>query len=51
MKKYVSLLALLTILTCCKNPEGRSWIIPVTIDTSDLEYTPDQKEGFEKRRN
>ena len=51
MKKYLSLLLLLTILTGCNNPGGRSWIIPVTIDPSDLVYTPVQMESFEMRRN
>lgn len=32
------------------NPESRTWIIPVTIDDSVLIYTPEQMEGFEKRR-
>ena len=51
MKKYTSLLLLLTLLTCCNRQAGRSWIIPVTIDPSDLLYTPAQIESFEMRRN
>ncbi|MFO7671657.1 MAG: aminopeptidase P family protein [Bacteroidales bacterium] len=50
MKKYLLFLPLLSILTNCINPEGRSWIIPVTIDDSILDYTPGQMEGFGKRR-
>ncbi len=42
---------MLTTLMCCNIPGGRSWIIPVTIDPSDLEYTPDQMESFAERRN
>jgi Xaa-Pro aminopeptidase len=41
---------LLTILTCCNQPESRNWIIPVTIDTSDLAYSPEQTEVFKTRR-
>lgn len=51
MKKYLSLLLLFTIIPSCTIPDGRSWIIPVTIDQSDLLYTPSQMESFEKRRN
>ena len=51
MKKYVSLLAMLTTIICCTNPGGRSWIIPVNIDPSDLLYTPAHMESFEMRRN
>jgi len=51
MKKYASLLFLLALLSGCSNPVGRSWIIPVSIDPSDLIYTPDQMESFEIRRN
>ena len=50
MKKYASLLFLLTLLTGCNNPVSRSWIIPVSIDPSDLIYTPAQMESFEIRR-
>ena len=50
MKKYLSLLTLLTLLTNCNPPGTRSWIIPVTIDPSDLSYTPAQMESFELRR-
>ncbi|MEN8230419.1 MAG: aminopeptidase P family protein, partial [Bacteroidota bacterium] len=51
MKKYLLLLLLFIILTCCNNPGGRSWIIPVTIDPSDLLFAPGQMESFEIRRN
>ena len=50
MKKYVSLLIYLLILSGCKNPGGRTWMIPVTIDPSDLDYTPSAMESFEVRR-
>jgi len=50
MKKYVSLLIYLSILSGCVNPGGRSWMIPVTIDPSDLDYTPSAMESFEVRR-
>lgn len=51
MKKNLSFLLLLSIFTCCNNPGGRSWIIPVTIDPSDLLYTPVHLESFEMRRS
>jgi len=50
MKKYLLFLAMLSILSNCMNPEDRGWIIPVTIDDSILHYTPEQMEGFQKRR-
>jgi Xaa-Pro aminopeptidase len=50
MKKYPLFLLLLLILSNCIHPEGRSWIIPLTIDDAMLVYTPEQIEGFEKRR-
>ncbi|MCK4879729.1 MAG: aminopeptidase P family protein [Bacteroidales bacterium] len=50
MKKYVSLFIYLLILSGCTNPGGRSWMIPVTIDPSDLDYTPSSMESFEGRR-
>jgi len=50
MKKYLSLFIYLSILTGCTNPGGRNWMIPVTIDPSDLEYTPTMMESFEGRR-
>ncbi len=49
MKKTLLFLSMLSILTNCMNPEDRSWIIPVIIDDSVLAYTPEQKEGFQKR--
>jgi len=51
MKKNVSLLILFSIILGCSNPVSRSWIIPVSIDPSDLLYTPAQMESFEIRRN
>lgn len=51
MKKNVSFLILLTLLTSCISPESRSWIIPVSIDTSDLMYTPAAMESYFIRRN
>jgi Xaa-Pro aminopeptidase len=51
MKKYVSLLIYLLIASGCTHPGGRSWMIPVTIDPSDLGYTPSNMESFEGRRN
>ena len=51
MKKYLSFLLLLSIITSCKSPGGRSWIIPVTIDPSDLLYTPAHLESYESRRS
>jgi len=51
MKKYVPLLICLLILSGCTNPGGRTWLIPVTIDPSDLEYTPSSVEIFEGRRS
>lgn len=51
MKRSIFLLALFSLLTFCNIPGGRSWIIPVTLDPTDLEYTPDQMESFELRRS
>jgi len=51
MKKYLTLFIYLSILSGCTNPGGRSWMIPVNIDLSDLEYTPSQMESFEARRD
>jgi len=50
MKKYLFLFIYLSILSGCTSPGGRSWMIPVTIDLSDLDYTPSQMESFEGRR-
>ena len=50
MKKYLSLFIYLSILTGCTSPGGRSWMIPVNIDLSDLDYTPSQMESFAGRR-
>ena len=51
MKKIVSFFIYLSIVTGCSNPGGRSWMIPVNIDPSDLVYTPSQMESFEVRRS
>ena len=51
MKKYALLLIYLLITSGCTHPGGRSWMIPVTIDPSDLVYTPSSMESFEGRRN
>jgi len=51
MKRYLSLLLLFWILTSCNNPGGRRWIIPVSIDPSDLSYTTAQFERFQMRRD
>jgi len=51
MKKYLLLLIYLSIVSGCYNPGSRSWMIPVSIDPSDLLYTPSQLESFEMRRN
>ena len=51
MKKNLLLFLMLSILTNCMNPEGRSWIIPLIIDDTLLVYTPEQLEGFQKRRS
>jgi Xaa-Pro aminopeptidase len=51
MKKYLLLLIYLSIVSGCYKPGGRSWMIPVSIDPSDLSYTPAQAESFETRRN
>ncbi|MEA3460471.1 MAG: aminopeptidase P family protein [Bacteroidota bacterium] len=50
MKKYLSLFIYLSILSGCTNPGGRNWMIPVTIDPLDLDYTPTIMESFEGRR-
>lgn len=51
MKKYLLLLLSLSIVSGCYHPGGRSWMIPVSIDPSDLMYTPAEAESFELRRN
>lgn len=51
MKKYRVLLILLITLTSCWDPQGRSWIIPLTLDASDILYTPEQLESYESRRH
>ncbi len=51
MKKYLLLLIYLSIVSGCYNSGGRSWMIPLNIDPSDLGYTPTQAESFEMRRN
>jgi Xaa-Pro aminopeptidase len=51
MKKYLLLLIYLSIVSGCYNSGGRSWMIPVSIDPSDLSYTPAHAESFESRRN
>lgn len=50
MKKYLHLLILLLFITGCTRPGGRSWMVPVSIDPSDLDYTPTDMESFAKRR-
>ena len=50
MKKYLSLFIYLLILSGCTSPGGRTWMIPVNIDPTDLEYTPSLMESFEGRR-
>jgi len=51
MKKYLLLLVSLITVSGCYQTGGRSWMIPVSIDPSDLPYTPAQEESFEMRRN
>jgi Xaa-Pro aminopeptidase len=51
MKKYLPLFICLLILSGCTNPGGRTWLIPVSIDPSDLEYKPSSMESFEGRRS
>ena len=51
MKKFVPLFIYLLILSGCTNPGGRTWLIPVSIDPSDLDYTPSSMESFEGRRS
>jgi len=51
MKKYALLLIYLLITAGCTHPGGRTWMIPVTINPSDLGYTPSSMESFEGRRN
>ena len=50
MKKYLYIFICLITLSGCTNPGGRTWQIPVTIDPSDLDYTPSSMENFELRR-
>ena len=50
MKKYLQPLVLLLFITGCTHPGGRSWMIPISIDPSDLDYTPAEMESFAKRR-
>jgi Xaa-Pro aminopeptidase len=51
LRKYGVLLAITAMLTGCKMPGGRAWIIPVTIDPSDLSINPEQRERFRARRD
>jgi Xaa-Pro aminopeptidase len=51
MKKYVALLIYLLIASGCTRPVGRTWLIPVTVNPSDLGYTPSSMESFEGRRS
>ncbi|MCK5691872.1 MAG: hypothetical protein KAI08_03455, partial [Bacteroidales bacterium] len=51
MKNYLSLFIFLLILSGCTNPAGRTWMIPVTIDPADLDYSPSSMESFEERRS
>jgi Xaa-Pro aminopeptidase len=50
MKRYLSLLVCFLTIAGCTNPGGRSWMIPVSIDPSDLGYTPSHMESFAGRR-
>lgn len=50
MKKYILFLLSFLAVTACKNPGGRSWIIPVNIDPGDLEYGSSHMDQFESRR-
>ena len=51
MKKYLSLFICLLVLSGCTSPGGRTWQIPVTIDPSDLDYSPSSMESFAERRS
>ena len=51
MRKLVPLFIFILMLTGCNNPGGRTWLIPVSIDPSDLVYTPSSMESFEGRRS
>ncbi|MEN8203032.1 MAG: aminopeptidase P family protein [Bacteroidota bacterium] len=50
MKKFLVFLAFSLIVSACNSPVGRSWIIPVTIDPTDLEYSSSHMDQFETRR-
>ncbi|MGW8314497.1 MAG: aminopeptidase P N-terminal domain-containing protein [Bacteroidales bacterium] len=45
------LIVILLSLNGCRIPGGRSWVVPVTIDPSDLSITPEQQERFKARRD
>jgi len=51
MKKYLSLLVFLLLIAGCTSPGGRTWMIPVSIDPSDLDNTPSSMESFAGRRH
>lgn len=51
MKKIVPLLIYLLIVSGCTHPVGRTWLIPLTVNPSDLGYTPSSMESFEGRRS
>ncbi|MCK5694162.1 MAG: aminopeptidase P N-terminal domain-containing protein, partial [Bacteroidales bacterium] len=51
MKKYLSLLVYILLISGCNNPGGRTWMIPVSIDPSDLDKPPSSMERFEGRRS
>jgi len=50
MKKYPFLVLVSLLIAACVGPERRTWIVPVTIDPSDLQYTPAVPDCFENRR-
>lgn len=50
MKKLLFLLVYVLIVSGCSSPGGRSWQIPVTINPSDLDYSPTSMESFAERR-
>jgi len=51
MKKYLSFFICLLVLSGCTSPGGRTWMIPVTIDPSDLDYSSSSMESFAERRS
>lgn len=50
MKKWMTICILIPLFAGCFQQDRRNWIIPLVNDPADMEYTPAQSKGYEKRR-